>query len=246
MTVPLILGTVRKAVEQDMDAVKSFCERPARHIRVEVCWRSRRPEGAEMRTSLSAHIMCLTLAAVLSAFTAVPVHAQSPDFTPVADAMLRDPAPEDWLMWRGGRSTAGATARWTRSTATTSGSSGWSGPAASGRGLQQGTPLVYDGVMYMPNPRDVIQALDAVTGDVRWEYRRDRPDDLEDYMLGALTDLNRNLAIYGTRTSSTPAATTTSSRSTRPPASWPGRRRSSTTASIPPTRGRARSSPTGK
>ena len=30
MTVPLIIGTVRKAVEQDMDAVKSFCERPAR------------------------------------------------------------------------------------------------------------------------------------------------------------------------------------------------------------------------
>ena len=38
-----------------------------------------------------------------------------------------------------------------------------------GPGLQQGTPLVYEGVMYMPNPRDVIQALDAVTGDVRWE-----------------------------------------------------------------------------
>ena len=30
MTVPLIIGTVRKAVEEDMDAVKSFCERPAR------------------------------------------------------------------------------------------------------------------------------------------------------------------------------------------------------------------------
>ena len=29
MTVPLILGTVQKAVEEDMDAVKSFCERPA-------------------------------------------------------------------------------------------------------------------------------------------------------------------------------------------------------------------------
>lgn len=27
--VPLILGTVQKAVEEDMDAVKSFCERPA-------------------------------------------------------------------------------------------------------------------------------------------------------------------------------------------------------------------------
>ena len=29
MTVPLIIGTVQKAVEEDMDAVKSFCERPA-------------------------------------------------------------------------------------------------------------------------------------------------------------------------------------------------------------------------
>ena len=30
MTVPLIIGMVRKAVEQDMDALKSFCERPGR------------------------------------------------------------------------------------------------------------------------------------------------------------------------------------------------------------------------
>ncbi len=71
----------------------------------------------------------------------------------------------------------------------------------------------------MPNPRDVIQALDAVPGDIRWEYRRDPPDDLEDYMLGALTE---------------------------PLTSWPGRRRSSTTASTPPTRARVRSSPTGR
>ena len=64
-------------------------------------------------------------------------------------------------------------------------------------GLQQGTPLVYNGVLYMPNPRDVIQALDAVTGDLIWEYRRDRPDDLADYMIGSLIDTNRNLAIHG-------------------------------------------------
>ena len=29
MTIPLIIGTVRKAVEQDMDAVKAYCERSA-------------------------------------------------------------------------------------------------------------------------------------------------------------------------------------------------------------------------
>ena len=32
-------------------------------------------------------------------------------------------------------------------------------------GSQQATPLVHDGVMYLPNPRGVIQALDAATGD---------------------------------------------------------------------------------
>ena len=124
-------------------------------------------------------------------------HAQAPaDFVPVTDAMLQDPDPDDWLMWRRTLDTWGYSPLdqidrgnvgdirmvWTR---------------ALGPGLQQGTPLVYDGVMYMPNPRDVIQALDAVTGDLIWEYRRDRPDDLAEYMIGSLTDTNRNIAIYG-------------------------------------------------
>ena len=41
------------------------------------------------------------------------------------------------------------------------------------QGAQRGTPIAYGGTLYMPNPNDVIQALDAVTGDLRWEYRRD-------------------------------------------------------------------------
>ena len=65
------------------------------------------------------------------------------------------------------------------------------------RGRQQGTPLVYDGVMYMPNPRDVIQAIDAVTGDLIWEHRRERPDDLEAFIIPVLSEGNRNIAIYG-------------------------------------------------
>ena len=72
----------------------------------------------------------------------------------------------------------------------------WSRALASD-GRQQGTPLVRDGVMFMPNPRDVIQAIDAVSGDLVWEYRRDRPDDLGDYMIGSLIDTNRNIAIHG-------------------------------------------------
>ena len=64
-------------------------------------------------------------------------------------------------------------------------------------GSQEGTPLAYGGVLYMPNPSDVIQAIDAVTGDLRWEYRRELPDDIDDYVNGSST--NRNIAIYGNR-----------------------------------------------
>jgi alcohol dehydrogenase (cytochrome c) len=38
-------------------------------------------------------------------------------------------------------------------------------------GSGEATPLVHDGIMYLPNPRGVIQALDAATGDLIWEYR---------------------------------------------------------------------------
>ena len=71
----------------------------------------------------------------------------------------------------------------------------WSRALTEGR--QQGTPLVHDGVMYMPNPADVIQAIDAVTGDLRWEHRREVPEDIGDYVFNTLWQNNRNLAIYG-------------------------------------------------
>ena len=139
----------------------------------------------------------LVLAAV--ALLAVPGAAQEPpagDFVPVTDAMLQDPAPADWLMWRRtldgwGYSPLDQVDRanvgdlrmvWSR---------------ALGGGNQQSTPLVYDGVLYMPNPRDVIQAIDAVTGDLLWEYRRPRPDDLEEFVAPSLAEANRNVAIYG-------------------------------------------------
>ncbi len=116
---------------------------------------------------------------------------------PVTDAMLQDPAPGDWLMWRRTLNGWGYSPLdqidednvgdlrlvWTR---------------ALSSGMQEGTPLVYDGVMYMPNPGDHIQALDAQTGDLYWEHRRDVPDDVEEYVFRGLSATNRNLAIHGT------------------------------------------------
>ena len=116
-------------------------------------------------------------------------------FVPVTDAMLEDPAPGDWLMWRRTQNGWGYSPLdqvnrdnvgdlrlvWTRALA---------------EGAQEGTPLAYGGVLYMPNPRDHLQAIDAVTGDLLWEYRRDIPEDVPEIM-GGLTDNNRNVAIYG-------------------------------------------------
>ena len=61
--------------------------------------------------------------------------------------------------------------------------------------VQEATPLIYNGVMYLPNPNDLVQALDAKTGDLLWEYQRKLPADLGKFM--PVFAINRNMAIYG-------------------------------------------------
>ncbi len=123
--------------------------------------------------------------------------AQDHDFRPVTDAMLQDPDPADWLMWRRtldswgyspleqiDRDNVGEVRMvWSRGLTD---------------GFQSGTPLAYGGVMYMPNPNDVIQAINAATGDLIWEHRREVPEDVRDYIMAGPSQNNRNLAIYGT------------------------------------------------
>ncbi|MEE2636763.1 MAG: PQQ-binding-like beta-propeller repeat protein [Acidobacteriota bacterium] len=115
---------------------------------------------------------------------------------PVTDAMLQSPPAEDWLMWRRtldgwGYSPLDQVNRDNVSTLQMVWTRGLT------QGSNQGTPLIHDGVMYMPNPGDVIQAIDAVTGDLKWEHRRDQPEDIEEFVSG-LAQINRNIAIHGT------------------------------------------------
>ena len=193
--------------------------------------------------SRTASVLVLT-AAVLVVGSSSPRAQTSADFVPVTDAVLQNPDPADWLMWRRtldgwGYSPLDQIDRENVDTIRMV----WS--RALGPGLQQGTPLVYDGVLYMPNPRDVIQAIDAISGDLLWEYRRDRPDDLGDYLIAALIDANRNLA-SGTTSSSIPAPTTSSLRSMRRLAGSPGKPRFSTTGPTRPIRRPDRSSRTAR
>ena len=134
------------------------------------------------------------LAAALAALVgdAAPALGQAPAVRPVTDAMLADPPPESWLNWRRTRDGRGYSPldqidrdnvdrlrmvwSWAMET-----------------GSQQTTPIVHDGVMYLASPGNVVHALDAATGDLLWEYRREFPTGR------GRGRPNRNIAIYGDR-----------------------------------------------
>ena len=140
-------------------------------------------------------VLAAAIAAVSLVAVPTPVAAQpADDFVPVTDAMLQDPDPADWPMWR--RTLDG----WGYSpldqvTRENVGDLRLAWSRALMAGTQEVTPLAYDGVLYMPNGSDVIQAIDASTGDLIWEYRRDLPEDVYEYVGGNARSM-RNIAIY--------------------------------------------------
>jgi alcohol dehydrogenase (cytochrome c) len=141
------------------------------------------------------HLPSIAIPTLLTILLFVSANAQEESaFVPVTDAMLQAPDPANWLMWRRTLNGWGYSPLdqinvgnvhqlrlvWTRGLEP---------------GIQEGTPLVYNGVMYFPNPLNVIQAIDAKSGDLKWEYRRRLPEDLNKFYRAVST--NRNLAIYG-------------------------------------------------
>src|SRR5690625_65702 len=106
--------------------------------------------------------------------------------------MLANPNDGDWLMWRNTLN------GWeycplARITLDYVNEQRFAWARAMDPGFQEVTPLVYDGFMYLPHARCVIQALDATDGNLIWEYRRQLPADLAQVV--ALSDITRNLAI---------------------------------------------------
>lgn len=117
------------------------------------------------------------------------------NFRPVTDAVLEDPDPADWIHWR---RTLDAWGHSPLDEITSENADqlrlSWSWALA--EGSQQTTPMVYKGVMYIANPGELVQALDATTGELLWEYRRQRTP-TEDNPTGASPErMHRNLSIY--------------------------------------------------
>ena len=109
--------------------------------------------------------------------------------TPVTDALLANPPAGEWLTWRRGfdgqgfsplrqitkQNVAELRTVWS-----------WSLP----NGPNEGTPLFHDGVLFVHAYGDKVQALDAATGDLLWQYSRRLP-------MGRNPSVKRSIALYG-------------------------------------------------
>lgn len=110
---------------------------------------------------------------------------------PVTEAMLSKVEDGEWLAWRRTYDATGFSplkkinktnvdelrVAWT-----------WTLP----RGPNESTPIVHDGVLFIHGYGDHVQALDAATGDLLWQYSRRLPT-------GVAPSMKRGIAIYGSR-----------------------------------------------
>ena len=101
----------------------------------------------------------------------VTVQGEVKNYVPVTAEMLRNPPPGDWLIF--GRNYQ----RWSYSPLNQitrdnvkSLQLKWTW-AMNDSGANQTTPIVHNGIIYLASPSNIVQALDAKTGDLIWETR---------------------------------------------------------------------------
>jgi alcohol dehydrogenase (cytochrome c) len=117
--------------------------------------------------------------------TGVTVAGTVPDFRPLSAAEMANPSPENWLMWRGNPQ-AWSYSALDQIARENVGSLRLEWVWNMHEGDSQPAPIVYDGIMYLINTSNIVQALDASNGELIWEHAAG-PATSEDM---------RNIAIY--------------------------------------------------
>jgi alcohol dehydrogenase (cytochrome c) len=110
-------------------------------------------------------------------------------YKPVTDTLLQNPPAGEWPTWRRGYDGQGFSPLkqiTKQNVADLHTAWSWSLP----NGPNESTPLFHDGVLFVHGYGDKVQALDAATGDLLWQYSRRIP-------MGVPTSVKRAIAIYG-------------------------------------------------
>jgi len=120
----------------------------------------------------------LAIVATAALLPAVFLLGQGRTYTAVTEEMLKNPSPNDWLMYNRTYDSQ----RFSPLTQINKNNVGdlrmaWS--RQQGAGAQEAIPLVHDGIMYLQVPGAAIQALDATNGNLIWEYVRNVPANLK-------------------------------------------------------------------
>jgi alcohol dehydrogenase (cytochrome c) len=145
-------------------------------------------------TMLSAAVLCVLAVTGHAQGTATTTKTPVANFVTVTDEMMRAPRPQDWLIHRNNYQAWGySTLDQINKANVKSLQLVWSRTMEPG--INQATPLIYNGVMYLGNPGDVIQAIDAVSGDLKWEYRHPLPP--LDQFPANHGQRKRSIALYG-------------------------------------------------
>lgn len=110
---------------------------------------------------------------------------------PVTDTMLLDPADGEWLLWRRTYDAFGySPLKQINTTNVDDLRVAWTWSLAPGP--NESTPIIHDGVMFIHGYGDHVQALNAATGDLLWQYSRRLPR-------GVTPSQKKGFSIYGNR-----------------------------------------------
>jgi alcohol dehydrogenase (cytochrome c) len=110
-------------------------------------------------------------------------------YTPITDAMLQNPPAGEWPSWRRGYDGQGfSPLKQINKSNVAELRAAWSW--ALPNGPNESTPLFHDGVLFVHSYGDKVQAIDAATGDLLWQYSRRLP-------MGTPVSVKRAIAIYG-------------------------------------------------
>jgi alcohol dehydrogenase (cytochrome c) len=118
------------------------------------------------------------------------VNGEVKNFVPVTDEMLRNPPPGDWLMARRNyyAHSYSPLTEITRDNVKDL-RLAWVWAIRDDVGANQNMPIVHNGTMFIVQPGNVVQALDAATGDLIWEHE---VGPIQQLGMGSM----RNFAIY--------------------------------------------------